>query len=395
MAINTLVSPPGDDLISLAAFPGLAPFPHPVHTVSPPDTSEDSADSSPEKGIEGVRDDDQDEDDDGDSVGDQAGTAKRRPSLVGSSSKRTKASSAERRATHNAIERARRESLNGRFLELASALPTMANVKRPSKSVIVNKSLEWIYESQVREHALVRENHALRIELNDMRARLQMPSLPPPAPVPIASDYARFKPAVSASLTSLAVPHPLMSPHSASLPEGYFASSLDPMRHPGSLSAFGATAVSPPPPSAPAQLMAFANPFSQAPFGSAPADSAPQPQSPTAKSEGSNESGAVARPSPAETKSNPGPQAKLLSASPPSFAQSSLDTLATGEAAAAAVTQASTYAALHAMHQQHLQALAASQHVQSQQAQSGCGTATLTAAPWMPAGFGPGAQYMF
>lgn len=61
-----------------------------------------------------------------------------------------KSSTAERRATHNAIERARRESLNGRFLELARALPTMGNVKRPSKSVIVNKSLEWICESQVR-----------------------------------------------------------------------------------------------------------------------------------------------------------------------------------------------------------------------------------------------------
>ena len=48
-------------------------------------------------------------------------------------------STAERRATHNAVERARRESLNGRFMELASALPAMAQVKRPSKSIIVAK----------------------------------------------------------------------------------------------------------------------------------------------------------------------------------------------------------------------------------------------------------------
>lgn len=46
---------------------------------------------------------------------------------------------AERRATHNAVERARRETLNGRFMDLAAALPSMAHVKRPSKSMIVNK----------------------------------------------------------------------------------------------------------------------------------------------------------------------------------------------------------------------------------------------------------------
>ncbi|KAG0143363.1 hypothetical protein CROQUDRAFT_673001 [Cronartium quercuum f. sp. fusiforme G11] len=90
-----------------------------------------------------------------------------------------KISTAERRATHNAIERARRESLNGRFLELARALPTMGNVKRPSKSVIVNKSLEWICESQVREYHLVRENNYLRAQVNELRSQLQLGPLPP------------------------------------------------------------------------------------------------------------------------------------------------------------------------------------------------------------------------
>ncbi|PLW47382.1 hypothetical protein PCANC_05847 [Puccinia coronata f. sp. avenae] len=89
-----------------------------------------------------------------------------------------KATTAERRATHNAIERARRESLNGRFLELARALPTMQSVKRPSKSVIVNKSLEWICESQAREYELVRENDFLRNQVNELRAQLQMEPLP-------------------------------------------------------------------------------------------------------------------------------------------------------------------------------------------------------------------------
>jgi len=50
-------------------------------------------------------------------------------------------STAERRATHNAVERARRESLNGRFVDLAAALPNMATIKRPSKSTIVAKCM--------------------------------------------------------------------------------------------------------------------------------------------------------------------------------------------------------------------------------------------------------------
>lgn len=395
MAVNNFVPPAGDDFISLAAFPGFAPFTHPLHTASPPETCEDSPDSGAEKGPEGLQDDEQEEDEDGDSLGDRLGASKRRASLSGNVSKRAKASSAERRATHNAIERARRESLNGRFLELASALPTMANVKRPSKSVIVNKSLEWIYDSQVREHALVRENNALRAELNDMRARLQMPPLPPPAPLPLASDYSRLKSNVPPPLTTPAVPHPLMNAHSTALPEGYFAGSLGALHHPATLTPFGAPGVSAPPPSAPANMMAFTNPFNQAAFGSNATDNAQQPASPTAKSEGRGDAGAVARSGSAEAKSDVGVQTKLPSASPPAFGPSSLDSIATSEAAAVAATQASTYAALHAMHQQHLQALAASQHVQGQQAQSGCGTASLTAAPWLSAGFGPGAQYMF
>jgi len=96
----------------------------------------------------------------------------------GNQGSKLKATTAERRATHNAIERARRESLNGRFLELARALPTMQSVKRPSKSVIVNKSLEWICESQAREYELVRENNFLRNQVNELRAQLQMEPLP-------------------------------------------------------------------------------------------------------------------------------------------------------------------------------------------------------------------------
>lgn len=93
---------------------------------------------------------------------------------------------ADKRATHNAVERARRESLNGRFTVsfdcfpllhfllllfrktrpthfrfmrlfsslsvsqvLAESLPTMKNIKRPSKAMIVNKALDFVYDAQV------------------------------------------------------------------------------------------------------------------------------------------------------------------------------------------------------------------------------------------------------
>jgi len=97
-------------------------------------------------------------------------------------------STAERRATHNAVERARRESLNGRFMDLATALPTMANVKRPSKSVIVAKSLEFVQHATAREQALINQNDALRQELNELRARLGMTPVPSsPTPTPLTS----------------------------------------------------------------------------------------------------------------------------------------------------------------------------------------------------------------
>ncbi|KAJ2906734.1 hypothetical protein GGI21_004002, partial [Coemansia aciculifera] len=50
---------------------------------------------------------------------------------------------AQRRAAHNAVERARRESLNGQFQDLASAVPSLIHIKRPSKATIVEKSLEY------------------------------------------------------------------------------------------------------------------------------------------------------------------------------------------------------------------------------------------------------------
>ncbi|KAH8925491.1 hypothetical protein BT69DRAFT_1295564 [Atractiella rhizophila] len=58
----------------------------------------------------------------------------------------------------------------------------MAHVKRPSKSIIVNKSLEYINESMMRERYLAKENLDLRREVDELRQRLGMPTLPPPPP---------------------------------------------------------------------------------------------------------------------------------------------------------------------------------------------------------------------
>lgn len=87
-----------------------------------------------------------------------------------------KGTSAERRATHNAVERARRESLNTRFLQLAAHLPSTAAVRRPSKSLIVNKSIAFVTDALAREpmyrskiDALAVESEMLRQELNELR----------------------------------------------------------------------------------------------------------------------------------------------------------------------------------------------------------------------------------
>ncbi|KAJ2646976.1 hypothetical protein IWW40_005026 [Coemansia sp. RSA 1250] len=91
---------------------------------------------------------------------------------------------AVRRATHNAIERARRESLNGQFQDLASAVPGLVHVRRPSKAVIVEKSLEYIRSFQKnlarRDDYIKRlqlRNVALHDEVNRLRSQLGLEPL--------------------------------------------------------------------------------------------------------------------------------------------------------------------------------------------------------------------------
>jgi len=98
-----------------------------------------------------------------------------------------RANTAERRATHNAVERQRRETLNGRFLDLAALLPTLSQLRRPSKSNIVNTSIAHIHAS--RRHRLLasrelrilkHEADALRRELNEWRDRAGIPRIEEP-----------------------------------------------------------------------------------------------------------------------------------------------------------------------------------------------------------------------
>ncbi|KAI9283498.1 hypothetical protein BC943DRAFT_327775 [Umbelopsis sp. AD052] len=57
----------------------------------------------------------------------------------------------DKRTAHNALERQRRENLNTKFQELAHTLPGLQTVRRPSKSMIVSKSLEFVSQAKYRE----------------------------------------------------------------------------------------------------------------------------------------------------------------------------------------------------------------------------------------------------
>ncbi|KAJ9093617.1 hypothetical protein QFC19_008285 [Naganishia cerealis] len=91
---------------------------------------------------------------------------------------RKRVNTAEKRASHNLVERQRREQLNGRFLDLARLLPSLATQKRPSKSAIVNGSINHLTDQRnarliaAKElRALFAENQDLLKELNEYRVK--------------------------------------------------------------------------------------------------------------------------------------------------------------------------------------------------------------------------------
>jgi hypothetical protein len=94
----------------------------------------------------------------------------------------------ERRATRTAIQRARRETLYGRFIRHAGLLLHLASIRRPSKSAIINLSIAIMLEARrtrliaARELRLIRaESDVLRRENNEWRARVGLPRLEEPA----------------------------------------------------------------------------------------------------------------------------------------------------------------------------------------------------------------------
>ena len=86
---------------------------------------------------------------------------------------------AEKRANHNAVERQRRETLNNRFLELAHCIPSLQHVRKPTKSVIVSRSIEFMQDAKMRLEsngnviqALKSQSDELKAEVNRLRAEL-------------------------------------------------------------------------------------------------------------------------------------------------------------------------------------------------------------------------------
>ncbi|KAI8079063.1 uncharacterized protein B0P05DRAFT_542201 [Gilbertella persicaria] len=82
----------------------------------------------------------------------------------------------DRRSAHNALERQRREHLNIKFQQLAHALPSLQSVRRPSKTMIVAKSLEFVSSSLKRESNYTSEIQRLRAENEKLRKQAQASS---------------------------------------------------------------------------------------------------------------------------------------------------------------------------------------------------------------------------
>ncbi|CAO3588480.1 unnamed protein product [Absidia cylindrospora] len=79
----------------------------------------------------------------------------------------------DKRSAHNALERQRREGLNKKFQQLAHVLPGLQSVRRPSKSMIVAKSLEFVSKSVQRDSSYQNKIKQLRKEYQTLRKHTQ------------------------------------------------------------------------------------------------------------------------------------------------------------------------------------------------------------------------------
>lgn len=75
-------------------------------------------------------------------------------SLNSNSNTKQSQTKAERRAEHNATERARRENLNVKFQQLAFTLPNLQNDSRPSKGTIIDRTLDFVKGAIIKEERM-------------------------------------------------------------------------------------------------------------------------------------------------------------------------------------------------------------------------------------------------
>ncbi|CAK9785338.1 hypothetical protein CC85DRAFT_52982 [Cutaneotrichosporon oleaginosum] len=101
---------------------------------------------------------------------------------------RKRNNNAEKRELHNATERARRETLNGRFDTLRDHVPGLRGCRRASKSAVVNGAIAALKDNRrmrILAAKIVRELSTERNELFEENNRLrQMAHLPPKAGTP-------------------------------------------------------------------------------------------------------------------------------------------------------------------------------------------------------------------
>ncbi|ORY91862.1 hypothetical protein BCR43DRAFT_517896 [Syncephalastrum racemosum] len=88
-----------------------------------------------------------------------------------------------RRAEHNATERARRESLNSKFRLLSSTLPNLRTCRKPSKSQIIEKAIEWVEQSLYTEEQHIAHIRRLQEE-NRRMAECLGSAYPSPPQIP-------------------------------------------------------------------------------------------------------------------------------------------------------------------------------------------------------------------
>ncbi|KAG0168066.1 hypothetical protein DFQ28_006956 [Apophysomyces sp. BC1034] len=118
-------------------------------------------------------------------------------------------SKAERRAEHNAIERARRESLNTKFQQLAHSLPNLQNDRRPSKGTIIERTLEFVKQTLQKEEQFRTRITKLQ-ELNEqLKYRIKTGSDEDDSCVSMPDfldDHSSCKSNSSSSVSSVAMP---------------------------------------------------------------------------------------------------------------------------------------------------------------------------------------------